>query len=205
MAGVPATVTSTGTLIPVVPGALMAMAALKVPPPCSVAGFTVTCSVLGRPPEEGDTVSQFPPLLATGVAVNEVMLELVLASATFWVTDTVLFAAKLKLSEAGFVVIGLMPPAELALNCTGTVRNPPVVLMLMNPTSVPEVGAPDPIDTDNVIGVTPLVGVTTNQLLVEKADTVMFAGPLEDVIWSACVGADAPLKRSWGGFGVSEF
>ena len=115
MAGVPATVTRTGTLIPLDPGALMAMAASKVPP-CRLAGFTVTCRVLGRPPEEGDTVSQFPPLLVTGVAVKEVMLELLVATVTACVTGTVLLAAKLKLSEFGLVEIGLIPPAELALN-----------------------------------------------------------------------------------------
>ena len=74
----------------------------------------------------------------------------------------------------------------------------------MNPTSVPDVGAVGPIDTDNVSGVTPLVGVTINQLLLEKADTVMFTAPLEEVTCSACVGADAPLKRSCGGLAVSE-
>lgn len=80
IAGVPATVTSTGTLRPFDPGALIAMAALNVPP-CSVEGFTVTWSVLLTPtvrlPVEGNTVSQVPPLLVTGVAVNEVTLELV--------------------------------------------------------------------------------------------------------------------------------
>jgi hypothetical protein len=76
--------------------------------------------------------------------------------------------------------------------------------MFMNPTSVPEVGAVEPIDTDNVSGVTPLVGVTISQLLLEKADTVKFAGPPDDVICSACVGADAPLKVSCGGKAVSE-
>src|ERR1700757_1253119 len=76
--------------------------------------------------------------------------------------------------------------------------------MLMNPTSVPELGAPGPTDTDNVSGVTPLVGLTTSQLLLEMADTVMFDCPLEDVICRACVGADAPLNRSCGGFAVSE-
>lgn len=115
MAGVPATVTSTGRLIPFEPGALIAIAALKVPPPCRLAGFTVTCKVTGRVPEEGDTVSQFPLLLVTGVAVNEVV-ELLVDTATFWVTGKVLLAEKLKLSEVGFVEIGLGPPAVLALN-----------------------------------------------------------------------------------------
>src|ERR1700674_738133 len=76
--------------------------------------------------------------------------------------------------------------------------------MLRNPTSVPEVGAVGPIDTDSVSGVTPLVGVTISQLLLENADTVKFTGPFGDVICSACVGADAPLNRSCGGLAVSE-
>ena len=78
MAGVPATVTSTGTLRPFDPGALIAIAALNVPPPCRAPGLTVTCRVLGRLPDAGATVSQFPPLLVTGDAVNEVMVELLL-------------------------------------------------------------------------------------------------------------------------------
>jgi len=117
----------------------------------------------------------------------------------------VLLAAKLKLSEVGLAVIGLMPPAELALNCTGIDRNEPVELMLMNPTSVPEAGAVEPIDTDNVSGVTPVLGVTINQLLVENADTVMLAWPLADVICSAWVEAEAPLKVSCGGLAVNVF
>ena len=72
--------------------------------------------------------------------------------------------------------------------------------MLMKPTSLPEVGAPEPIDTDSVVvGVTPLVGLTISQLLLETAWAVKFTDPFEFVICSACEGADAPLKRSWGG------
>jgi hypothetical protein len=112
-------------------------------------------------------------------------------------------AAKLKLSELGLVVIGLMPPEELGLNCTGTVRNDPAELMLMNPTSV-EMGAVEPIETDSVKGVTPLVGVTISQLLVENADIVTLACPLEEVICSACAGADGPLNRTCGGLAASE-
>ena len=73
--------------------------------------------------------------------------------------------------------------------------------MLMNPTSV-AVGAFGPIDTATVSGVTPLAGLTTSQLLFENADIVTFACPVEDVIWSACVGAVAPLKISCGGLAV---
>jgi hypothetical protein len=91
------------------------MAPLKLPPPCRAAGFTVTISVEGRLPEEGDTVSQFPLLLVIADAENEVVPEL-LDTPTFWVTGTVLFAAKLKLSDVGLAESGLGPPAGLALN-----------------------------------------------------------------------------------------
>ena len=94
----------------------MAIAALKVPPPCRVAGFTVTWSVLGKPPVDGETVNQFPPLLATGLAVKDVTPELAAESITVCVAGTVLLAAKLKLNEFGFVMIGLIPPAEFGLN-----------------------------------------------------------------------------------------
>ena len=205
IAGVPATVTSTGRLMPFDPGALIAMAALNVPPPCRLAGFTVTCRVAGSVPEEGDTVSQFPLLLVTGVAVNELVEEPVVDIVTICVTGTVLLAAKLKLSDVGLADSGLGPPVELALNCTGTDWNDPAEeLMLINPTSVPEVGAVEPIDTDSVAGVTPLVGLTMSQLLLEKADTVKFTCPPEFVICNVCAGADAPLKTSCGGKAVSE-
>lgn len=116
-------VTSTGRLMPFDPGALIATAALKVPA-WRLVGFTVTCRVAGRLlPEAGDTVSQFPLLLTTGVAVNEVMLELLLDTVTFCVTGTVLLAAKLKLSDEGVVESGLGPPTELALNTTATYRD----------------------------------------------------------------------------------
>src|ERR1700692_1313019 len=179
MAGVPAIVTCTGRLIPFDPGALIATAAAKLPA-WSPDGYTVTISVLGRPPEVGVTVSQFPPLLVTGEAVNEVMLELLLDTCTLCVAGTVLLAAKLKLSEFGLVEIGLIPPEEPGLNTTGIERNPPADVMLINPTSV-AVGAAEPIDTDSVAGVTPLVGLTCNQFVSEKADTVKFTGAPVDV------------------------
>ena len=197
MAGVPAIVTCTGRLIPFDPGALMAMADAKVPA-WSPAGFTVTRSVSGRLPEAGATVSQVPPLLVTGVAVNDVMPELLLDTWTVCVTGSVLLAAKLKLSEFGLVESGLTPPEELGLNCTGTDRNDPAALMLMNPTSVAG-GAAEPIDTDSVAGVIPLVGLTCNQFVSEKTDTVKLTGAPEEVSWSGCEGADAPLKSSCGG------
>lgn len=93
----------------------MAIAPLKVPPPWKLAGFTVTMSVDGRLPEDGATVSQFPLLLVIGDAENELVPEL-LDTATFWVTGTVLPAAKLKLSDVGLAESGLGPPEGLALN-----------------------------------------------------------------------------------------
>ena len=115
-AWVPRTVTSTGRLMPFYPGALIAMAALKVPPPCRLAGFTVTCKVAGMLPEAGDTASQFPLLLVTGVAVKVLVFELLLDTVTFCVAGNVLLAAKLKLKDVGLVDNGLGPPAGLALN-----------------------------------------------------------------------------------------
>lgn len=75
--------------------------------------------------------------------------------------------------------------------------------MLIKPTSVPEVGTVEPTDTESVAGVTPLVGLTTSQLLLEKACTVKFTAPVEFVICSGCAGANAPLKTSCGGYAVS--
>lgn len=197
IAGVPATVTRIGKLMPFEPGALMATAALKVPA-CRLVGFTVTCRVAGREPEEGETVSQFPLLLTTGVAVNEVVPAL-LDTVTFWVTGTVLLAEKLKLKEVGLVERGLGPPTALVLNWTGTETNDPAELILIKPTSVPEAGTVEPSETDNVVGLTPLVGLTISQLLFEKADTVKFTCPFAEVICSGCAGADAPLKVSCDG------
>ena len=76
-------------------------------------------------------------------------------------------------------------------------------VILIKPTSVPEVGTVEPTDTESVAGVTPLVGLTTSQLLLEKACTVKFTAPVELVICSGCAGANAPLKTSSGGYAVS--
>lgn len=204
MAGVPATVTSTGKLIPFDPGALIAMAALNGPGPCRADGLTVTASVLGRGPDAGNTFSQFPPSPVTQVTVNEFMLELVLDTVTGSVAGRLLLAAKLKLSELGLAERGLGPPEELALNTTGTERNEPAEVMLRNPTSVPEVGAVvGSIDTDSVSGVGPLAGLTFSQLLLENEVTVMFACPLEEII-SGCAELDGPLNVSCVGLAVSE-
>ena len=81
MAGVPASVTKIGKLMPVVPGALIAIAPVKGPGVAGRAvGFTVTCRPPARVPDCGFTVSHPPPSLVRGVAVNVVTLELLLAS-----------------------------------------------------------------------------------------------------------------------------
>lgn len=83
MAGVPASVTKTGKLMPVVPGALIAIAPVNGPDVAGNAvGFTVTCSPPARLPDCGFTVSQPPPSLVRAVAVKVVTLELLLVSAT---------------------------------------------------------------------------------------------------------------------------
>src|SRR6202035_5269924 len=64
------------------------------------------------------------------------------------------------------------------------------------------VGGAEPIDTDSMTGVVPLVGVTCSQFESENADTVI-ACALPDVICTSCV-TDVPLKRSCGGLAVSE-
>ena len=70
-------VTRTGMLMPFVPGALMATAALNVPGFASSAtGFTLTCRSLGKLPAAGLTLSQETPLLVIVVAVKFVTLEL---------------------------------------------------------------------------------------------------------------------------------
>jgi hypothetical protein len=59
--------------------------------------------------------------------------------------------------------------------------------MLRNPTSLPEAGtAVGSIDTDTVNGVTPLVGLTFSQLLLEKGDTVNVTDPFGDAICKGC-------------------
>jgi len=77
MAGVPASVTKTGKLMPVVPGELIAMAPVNGP---GVAGSAVGFTVTSRPPERvpdcGFTVSHPPPSLVRAVAVKVVTLPL---------------------------------------------------------------------------------------------------------------------------------
>jgi hypothetical protein len=118
----------------------------------------------------------------------------------------VLFGAKLKLREFGIAASGLVPLGELALSDTGIERKFVVELMLMNPTSVPDVGAPAPTETLSESGVGPLVGVTTSQLLLEKAVTVMLVAPLEDetrTVWGVGVTPDCVLNVNCDGFALS--
>jgi hypothetical protein len=150
-------------------------------------------------------VSQLPPLLVIGAAVNVVTLELLLESVTACVTGSTLLACKLKLSEVGLVVKGL-EVVELALRTTGTDKNDPADEMLMKPTSVPEVGAPAPIETVRESGVFPPAGLTTNQLWLEKAVTVTLTGPLEEETSSVCGVGVTPvcvLNVSCCGFAAS--
>jgi hypothetical protein len=116
--------------VPVVPGALMATAALNVPALPSAMGLTVTWNEPGTDPETGLTVSQFVPLLVVPVAVNVVMLELLLETETFCVAATVLFGGNVKLNEFGLAVRGLAP-TELAFRVTGTLRAPAEEVALM--------------------------------------------------------------------------
>jgi len=109
--------------VPVVPGALIAIAALNVPALPSALGLTVTWNEPGREPNAGLMVSQFPPLLVVPVAVNVLRLELLLETETFWVAATVLFGGNMKLNEFGFAVSGLVPD-ELAFSVTGMLRDP---------------------------------------------------------------------------------
>ena len=155
-------------------------------------------------PLAGVTLSQFPLLLVTGVAVYEVTLELILDTVTGCVAGTVLFAAKLKLNDVGLTKIELGAPDGLALYWTATETNPAEELILINPTSVPEAGAVGPTETETVSGVTPLVGLTISQLLLEKVDIVTFAGPVVEAICRACAGAFALLNVSWDGKTVIE-
>jgi len=155
-------------LMPFVPGALMATAALNVPGLAGkFTGFTVTCKLPGRLPAVGLTLSQGVPLLVMGVAVKFVTLELELDRATVSDAGAVLPAAKTKLSELGFPEIGLAVPLEFALSVTGMDRVVEPETMLMKPTSVPEVGAPAPMETVRTAGVALLEEVTVSQLASE--------------------------------------
>jgi len=204
MAGVPAIVTSTGMLIPVVPGALIAIAALNGPDPARAVGFAVTCIEPGKLPVVGVTVNQLPPLLVTALAVKEFTLPLLVESMTGVVCGTVLFAENVKLTEFGFADIEL-GPGEFTFSSTRTARKPPPPLMFRKPLSVAKLESPGLALTSSCSGVVPLVGVTVSQLLFEKADTVIGVAPAEDVIVTVCFARAAPLTAlnvSCGGVAV---
>jgi hypothetical protein len=77
-------------------------------------------------------------------------------------------------------------PLEFAFKVTGTERDVAgevdVEVMLIKPTSTPEVGAPAPIETVTTKGVAPVEGVTVSQLLSERAVMETFAVPLLEEI-----------------------
>jgi hypothetical protein len=150
-------------LIPLVPGALMATAALKVPGVCKPTGFTITCRLPGKLPAVGLTLSQVAPLLVIGLAVKFVTPELELDRETVCDVDDVLPGAKTKLSEFGFAEIGLDPPVEFAFSVTGIDKVVVPEATLTKPTSTPLVGAPVPIETVRTAGVLELEEVTINQ------------------------------------------
>ena len=160
-------VTRTGMLTPLVPGALMATAALKVPGVPRSTGFTVTCTLPGKLPAVGLTLNQAVPLFVIVVAAKFLTLELELDSETVWDMAAVLPDAKTKLSELGVAEIGLDPPVEFAFNVTGTARFVPPERMLIKPTSTPEVGAPAPMETVRTKGAVPEGGVTVSQPVSE--------------------------------------
>ena len=194
MDGVPPTVTRTCMLTPVVPGALIDIAPEKGPLPAgNEAGLTETCKVLGRFPEGGVTVSQFPVPLVNADAVNVVTLALLLVTETDCEAGSVLLAANAKLSEFGLTESGLTPPCEFAFSTTGMVTEAPGAVTLINPVSVPEVGALGPIETVNCTGVFPPDGVTTNQLFAEKAFTVTFTDVGVELTNTICDGVVTPV------------
>src|SRR5690348_5991167 len=130
--GVPPTVTTTGRLTPVVPGALIDIAPENGPLPAGkAAGLTETWRVFGKLPESGVTVSQFPVPLVKAEALKAVTLELLLVTETDCDTGNVAFAGKAKVNEFGFTTSGLVPPEELAFNITGIESDVPGAVMLM--------------------------------------------------------------------------
>ena len=107
---------------------------------------------------------------------------MLLDTVTVCVAGTVLPELKLKLSELG-IADKLLGDDELAFRVTGIVTElEPGPVTVTNPTSVPEVGVPAPIETLSVSGDGPEAGVTFSQLLVEYADTERFTGLTEDEI-----------------------
>lgn len=193
-------------MMPVVPGALIATAALNVPAPPSAVGLTLTWNDPGTAPEVGFTVNQFALLLVLPVAVNAVMLGLLLETFTVWVSNTLLPGTNVKLTEFGLAESGLVP-VELALRVTGMLRDPEEEMTLMKPALVPDVGAPEPTETIKDSGVTPLAGVTLSQLLAELAVTTTVTGEL-DVTRMLCAVGVTPfcvLKVSCWGLALRAF
>ena len=74
----------------------------------------------------------------------------------------------------------------------------------MKPTLVPEVGAVAPTETVNESGVVPVLGVTANQLLVEKGVIVTLAGALEvsRIVCDGVVTPDCVLNVSSAGLAI---
>jgi hypothetical protein len=192
MAGVPARVTNTGKLMPLVPGALMATTPLNGPKLVAgnAVGFTVTSSPPEMLPDWGFTVSQLPPSAVLAVAVKVVVLELLLESVTDWLDGTVLFTENGKLREFGFAESGLTPAT--VSSSARTEREALVALMFMKPSSVAKLESAGFTETVSCSGVVPLVGVTVSQPLVERADTATLVDPAEEVIMTVC-GAMVPL------------
>jgi hypothetical protein len=204
MAGVPATVTSTGTLIPFVPGGLIATAPLNGPGVVgSAAGFTVTCNPSTSVPDWGFTVSQFPPSLVLGVAVKVVRVVMLLASVTDWVAGIVLLVANGKLKEFGFAESALAPGNVSSSARTET--EAPAALIFIKPSSVDRVERAGLTETVSCSGVVPLAGETCSQLLAEMADTATLVDPADDVTMMVC-GDMVPVPAvnvSWVGLAVS--
>jgi len=126
--------------------------------------------VPGKLPYVGATLTEKGVLLSLiAVAVKFVTLELELESVTVWLV-AVLLGGNTKLSEFGLAERGLVAPLALAFSVTGICKLcgvPPAVDTLMKPTSVPNVGAPAPIETLSTSGVVPDDGVTVSQLVSE--------------------------------------
>jgi hypothetical protein len=97
------------------------------------------------------------------VAVKFVMLELELDSETVCDVAVVLPEANTKLSEFGLAESGLGAPVEFAFKVTGMDRVVVPETMLIKPTSRPEVGAPEPIETVRTAGVLVLDDVAVSQ------------------------------------------
>jgi hypothetical protein len=139
------------------------------------------------------------------VAVNVVTLEPELDTFTVWEAARVLPAENVKLREFGFAVRGL-GPGEFAFKVTGMLSELAPEAILMNPTDVPEAGAPAPTDTLSESGVMPLEGVTWSQLLFDSVETVTVAAPLEEVsrtVWAVGVTPVWVLNVSCAGLAVS--